>query len=160
MRVRRVVEGEGGQLREIRLRALRDAPEAFGSDAAREAAYGPEVWAERAAGAETVTFVAVDGPRWVGMAAGRPDGAAVRVLGMWVDPSARGTGAGRALLDAVAAWAASLGAERLELSVTDRAPAAAALYRAAGFVATGTERALPGDPPRIERDLHRSLTTP
>ena len=105
MRVRRVVAGEGEQLRAIRLRALRDAPEAFGSSAEREAAYAPAVWAERAAGAETVTFVAVDGRRWIGMAAGRPDGGTVQVLGMWVDPSARGTGAARALLDAVAGWA-------------------------------------------------------
>ena len=66
----------------------------------------------------------------------------------------------RALLDAVAGWAAARGAERLELSVTDRAPAAAALYRAAGFVPTGEERPLPGDPPRVERVLHRSLTIP
>ena len=101
------------------------------------------MWAERAAGAETVTFVAVDGARWIGMAAGRPDGAVVQVLGMWVDPAARGAGAGRALLDAVAAWAAARGAERLELGVTDRAPAAAALYRAAGFVPTGEERRCP-----------------
>ncbi|MEZ0294616.1 MAG: GNAT family N-acetyltransferase, partial [Solirubrobacteraceae bacterium] len=92
MRVRRVVAGEGEQLRAIRLRALRDAPEAFGSSAEREAAYASAVWAERAAGAETVTFVAVEGPRWIGMAAGRPDGGTVQVLGMWVDPSARGTG--------------------------------------------------------------------
>ena len=36
------------------------------------------------------------------------------VAGMWVDPGARGRGAGRALLDAAIAWARSRALDRLE----------------------------------------------
>lgn len=163
MHVRRVRAGEGARLRELRLRALRDAPAAFASTAAREAAFPPEEWERRAAegeaGATAVTLVAEDGQRWLGTLTGRRgDGPAVQVYGMWVDPSARRCGAGRALLDALAAWARAGGATRLELSVTDRAPGAEAFYRRAGFAPTGVERALPGDPPRVERLLRRSLT--
>ena len=42
--VRRLRAGEAGLLRDVRLRALRDAPMAFGSTTAREEAYEPGAW--------------------------------------------------------------------------------------------------------------------
>ena len=158
MRVRRVVDGEGEQLRAIRLRALRDAPEAFGSSAEREAAYAPAVWAERAAGAETVTFVAVEGRAGSGWPrAGRTAPPCRSWACGSIPPRAAPARAARCSTPSPAGrrHAARSGSS---CAVTDRAPAAAALYRAAGFVPTGEERPLPGDPPRVERVLHRSLT--
>jgi ribosomal protein S18 acetylase RimI-like enzyme len=61
---------------------------------------------------------------------------------MWVAPDARGSGAGKALLDGVVAWATERGAERLTTSVTDGNAAAAALYQAAGFTDTGRREPL------------------
>jgi ribosomal protein S18 acetylase RimI-like enzyme len=61
---------------------------------------------------------------------------------MWVAPDARGTGAGKALVHAVVAWAADRGAERLTTSVTEGNAAAAALYAAAGFCDTGRREPL------------------
>jgi hypothetical protein len=48
MTVRRLAPGEVDLLRDIRLRALRDAPLAFSSSYAREAAFEPAEWERRA----------------------------------------------------------------------------------------------------------------
>lgn len=59
------------------------------------------------------------------------------VWGMFVDPAARGQGFGRALVEALADFARTQGVAHLDLSVTDAAPEAERLYRAAGFVEYG-----------------------
>jgi GNAT superfamily N-acetyltransferase len=61
---------------------------------------------------------------------------------MWVAPEARGSGAGRALVEAVVAWATERGAKRLTTSVTEGNAAGAALYAAAGFADTGRREPL------------------
>ena len=58
----------------------------------------------------------------------------------WAAESA--TGAGRALVDAVVAWATDRGAQRLMTSVTEGNAAAAALCAAAGFADTGRREPL------------------
>ncbi len=144
--VRRLGAHEADLLREVRLRALRDAPMAFGSTLAREQGYAPERWerwaADSATGERQAIFIAEPA---AGMASGvidDDDPALAHLYAMWVAPEARGTGAGRALLDAVLAWAADRGAERLTTSVTDGNAAATALYTAAGFSDTGRREPL------------------
>jgi GNAT superfamily N-acetyltransferase len=78
----------------------------------------------------------------VGLAAGfldeeRPG--AARLVAMWVAPQARGTGAGRVLIDAVVAWAAAEGASTLMLDVLPDNAAARALYERAGFTPVATD---------------------
>ena len=150
--LRRLLPGELDLLRDVRLRALRDAPYAFGSSYEREAAFGAEDWAQRIAPA---VFVALEAGRAVGMAGGYVDGARGddRAGASWVDPAARGRGLGGQLVAAVIAWARSTGAPRLELSVSDRAQAAAALYAGLGFVPTGETRPLASDPTLTEAVL-------
>ena len=144
--VRRLGAGEADLLRDLRLRALGDAPLAFGSTLAREEAFAPDVWETRAAagaaGDEQVVFVAE--PE-AGLAMGRlddDDPTAAGLYSMWVAPHARGEGVARALVDAVIAWATERGAERLTTSVTEGNAAAAALYAAAGFEDTGRREPL------------------
>ena len=160
--VRRLRDGEAAQLRELRLRALRDAPAAFAATFEEGRAEPPERWADwtaaGAAGETQVTVVAVDGGRWLGMVVGwlladRPGRAWLAAL--WVDPSARRAGLGSALIEAVAAWSRERGASSLELSVTEGNDAAAALYARAGFLETGRRRPLPADPSRTEVFLSR-----
>jgi len=52
---------------------------------------------------------------------------------LFVEEAARGTGTGRALLDAAIARARERGCRRIELDVNDNNDAALGLYRAAGF---------------------------
>jgi ribosomal protein S18 acetylase RimI-like enzyme len=144
--VRRLGAREADLLRDLRLRALRDAPMAFGSTLAREEGYEPERWerwaAASASGERQAIFVAEPTP---GMASGvldDEDPALAHLYAMWVAPHVRGTGAGKALLDAVVAWATDRGAERLTTSVADGNAPAAALYAAAGFVDTGRREPL------------------
>jgi ribosomal protein S18 acetylase RimI-like enzyme len=144
--VRRLAAQEADLLRDVRLRALRDAPMAFGSTLARETGYEPEKWerwaAEAASGERQAVFIAEPA---AGMASGvidDEDPALAHLYAMWVAPDARGTGAGKALLEAVVAWAAQRGAERLTTSVTDGNAVAAGLYTAAGFADTGRREPL------------------
>ncbi len=58
--------------------------------------------------------------------------------GICVDPSARGKGAGTALLGAIKSHARETGQTRVRLDVIDSNPRARALYEREGFVATGT----------------------
>jgi ribosomal protein S18 acetylase RimI-like enzyme len=61
------------------------------------------------------------------------------------------------LADAVAAWARARKALTLELSVTDRSEAAAALYERLGFVPTGKAEPLASNPEILEVSLSRLL---
>jgi GNAT superfamily N-acetyltransferase len=144
--VRRLRADEVALLRDLRLRALRDAPMAFGSTLAREEAFTPDVWETRAAaGAEGVEQVLFVAEPEAGIAMGRledEDPAAAGLYSMWVAPEARGTGVGRALVEAVIAWAADRGARRLTTSVSEGNAGAAALYAAAGFADTGRREPL------------------
>ena len=144
--VRRLAADEAALLRDLRLRALRDAPMAFGSTLAREEGYAPEKWerwaAESATGERQAIFIANPA---AGMASGvidAEDAGLAHLYAMWVARDARGTGAGTALVDAVVAWATDRGAERLTTSVTEGNAAAMALYAAAGFADTGRREPL------------------
>ena len=158
--VRRLGAGEADLLRDLRLRALGDAPMAFGSTLAREEGYEPETWerwaADSASGERQAIFIAE--PQ-AGMASGvidDEDSALAHLYAMWVAPQARGTGAGKALVEAVVAWAADRGAERLTTSVTEGNAAAATLYAAAGFADSGRREPL-GHSEAVVAVLERAL---
>jgi ribosomal protein S18 acetylase RimI-like enzyme len=138
--VRRVRADEVDRMRDLRLRALQDAPLAFASTYAREAAFEHEVWEQRtrenAAGQRSVAFVLEP---WAGMAVGAihdDEPGVAHLYGMWVAPAARGAGGGRALVKAVIGWATQRGATRLTTSVEERNVAASELYARASFVDT------------------------
>jgi GNAT superfamily N-acetyltransferase len=169
-RVRRIRPDEGARLRALRLRALADAPLAFGSTLAREEAFADEVWDERAtrgaAGEDQVTYVAEDEGRWVGMAVGlvdSPDASPLALVGMFVEPDARGRGVGAALVEAVTEWARGRGAAGLSLWVVATNRSAIALYERCGFRPTGRRQPLDHTPALTEiemiRDLRAGLTT-
>ena len=162
--IRRIRPDEALRLRALRLRALADTPSAFGSTLGREEAYGDDVWHERAlrgaAGQDRVTYVAEDGDRWVGMVTGLVDDPAeprLEVVGMFVEPIARGRGVGAALLEAVGCWARERGAPRLRLWVTSTNGAALRLYRRCGFRPTGNTKPLDHTPAVSEYEMVREL---
>jgi GNAT superfamily N-acetyltransferase len=137
--VRRIRPGDGQLLRSLRLRALSDAPEAFGQTVEDAAARPPDEWdaAARAAaeGERRAWLVAEDdGGRSIGLVLGRrrpPD--TLMVFSMWVDPTVRRGGVGRALVDAISEWGASWGARRLVLWVYAGNEPAIRFYRSLGL---------------------------
>lgn len=132
MVVRPLRRGEGPRLREIRLRALADAPGAFGRSHDEDAALEEGWWAALAE--EGRVMVAEDGDRLAGMGGGtilEPEVA--ELWGLWVEPDARGTGLAEQLVEAVVAWARAQGASRIALQVADKDGPAARLYRRLGF---------------------------
>jgi GNAT superfamily N-acetyltransferase len=154
--IRPTTEEDWEALRDVRLRALAEAPHAFGSTLAREEDR-PEAewreWADRGRSGDGVTFVADDGDRFYGLAGGYPeeeDPDAVHLVAMWVDPEARRSGLGRRLIESVVGWARDRGARKVNLWVTDANEPAIALYRAYGFRPTGDRQPLPSNPSHDE----------
>jgi ribosomal protein S18 acetylase RimI-like enzyme len=160
MSVRRVRADDADLMCDMRLRALRDAPLAFGSTYDRELAFEREVWESRvranAEGRDSIGFVLEPA---AGMAVGRihdDDPEVAQLYGMWVAPEARGGGAGRALVDAVIAWALDRGARRIVTQVTEGNEAALRLYERAGFADTGEREPL-GHSDAVTIVLERAL---
>jgi GNAT superfamily N-acetyltransferase len=162
--VRRLRAHEWQQLRELRLRALQDAPDAFAETYEDVRHEPPSYWqafADASEAADTnVNFVATEGGRWLAMGAAflyddAPGSAGF--VAMWVDPSARGRGVGRGLLDALADWARSHGVTKAVIWHTDGNAAAEGLYRDWGFEPTGTRRPRKSDPSSDWVEMARSL---
>jgi GNAT superfamily N-acetyltransferase len=105
-------------------------------------------------------FVAeVDGTA-IGMAFGlldREQTARAHLGGMWVAPEARQQGCGRALFDAVVAWARERGFTGLALWVTEGNKAAITLYERLGFTPTGRRDRLPHGLGLAILEMERSL---
>jgi len=146
--IERVREEAYERVRELRLRALRDAPDAFLSTYEREIAMTPDQWRARL-GPGTVTFLGRREGADVGMVSGIPHpehpGDAALVA-MWVAPEARGAGLGGALVAAVVDWARAGGYRRVRLDVADANEPAIRLYARMGFAPTGSVTVMP--PPR------------
>jgi GNAT superfamily N-acetyltransferase len=153
MRIRELERHEWALFRELRLRALADSPDAFARTLAEALGENDAYWVKltesvTTPGGQVMLVAEVEG-RPVGLAFGLFDKEREKighVGGMWVDPGARGRGAGRALLDAAIAWARSRALDRLELWVTKGNAPAERLYERAGFADTGRRDALASNP--------------
>ena len=142
--IRRIGAGEWGDLRDLRLRALTDAPDAFTVTYEEESLEADAHWtdwaAELAEGGSSFGLVAVTEGRWIGMAVGGPHRdfpGEAGLYAMWVDPSARGARVARALVEGVVAWAGSAGFPVIRLRVTLSKDAAVRLYVRCGFSDAG-----------------------
>ncbi|MCB9676239.1 MAG: GNAT family N-acetyltransferase [Alphaproteobacteria bacterium] len=133
--------------RSLRLTALLDAPDAFGSTFAEESVRDDAFWHDRMARPEVTTLLATFGPRDAGLAVVAPVEAGVGGLySMWVAALCRGRGVADALMDAAFAEATARGYRRLVLDVAVQNTHARGLYARHGFRETGRTGALP--PPR------------
>ncbi len=167
MEVRALRAGETSLFKTLRLRALADAPDAFAETFAQADARPDADWENLTCSVTEpdrhVMFVAEDAGRPLGLTFGlldRERPGVARVGGMWVAPEARGRGAGRALLDAVVAWARGRRFTRIELWVTVGNSPAALLYRRAGFVETGVRDVLPANPALATLQMALDLASP
>ena len=148
--------GEGQRLRSIRLRALRDTPDAFGTTFEEASAHTAETWSKQVL--ELPTFVAVKDGDDVGLVRCGRDQSHVDtawLISMWVAPEIRRTGVAAALVELVIEWARTNGVSRL-LDVADENAPAIALYDRKGFKPNGEVGALP-PPGQHIREHQREL---
>lgn len=135
--------------RELRLRALAESPDSFGSVLAVEKSRPAEDWAQRlAVGAKS----GLDLPL-VAEASGKPAGltwakieasnaSLATLYQMWVAPEFRSKGLGRQLLRAAVEWARGQKASCVDLRVTCSNTPAMRLYASAGFKPSGPSEPL------------------
>ncbi|HEY5521198.1 MAG TPA: GNAT family N-acetyltransferase [Candidatus Limnocylindrales bacterium] len=144
--VRRIRASDWRLLRELRLRSLRDAPEAFGQSHENALRIPDEDWQATARasahGNSRTWLIAEEGDQPLGVVQARrraPEDCLV--FSMWVAPAARQTGIGRQLIDAVAEWATGWGARRIVLWVFAANEGAQRFYMRIGFsfTADGTD---------------------
>src|SRR5208282_902441 len=137
--VRETVLDDWPALRDIRLEALRDAPEAFASTYEEQAAFGEADWRERITrGGTFLAYVPeVDASEPAGLVGGYQQGTGtVGLISMFVRPRARGSGVGEALIATVLDWARARNATTVHLWVTETNKPARLLYERCGFSPT------------------------
>lgn len=140
------------EFRAVRLAALSDAPDAFGSRHDDWVEAAEDRWRARLTDVPfTVVARSAEGP--VGVVSGVESGQAVELISMWVAPSQRGTGLAARLMDEVIAWATALG-QQTALMVRDDNVAAIRAYTRAGFVDHGVPEGWPADSPPERRMWH------
>lgn len=138
--VRRAVLGDEPILRELRLEAMCEAPDAFGSTYEKEVARTTADWGRWMS--PGVTFILYEPAGARGMVAGlrdETDPAVVHLMAMWVHPQIRGSGGADELVAAVVAWAESVGANLVRLKVIQGNDRARHFYERMGFRPTGQE---------------------
>jgi ribosomal protein S18 acetylase RimI-like enzyme len=143
--------------RALRLRALAEAPEAFGATLDDWGGEGDVEarWRARLVDVPLNLVAELDGEP-VAMASGTaPAEDAVELISMWVAPEARDGGVGAALIRGVEEWAAAQGVRALALDVREANAHALALYAREGFVDVGPARE--SDPAAPERRMLKRL---
>ncbi len=158
--VREVTAGDWEALRGIRLEALRDAPEAFGSTFEREVVFAEADWQRRIArGGNFLGYLPeASATEPAGLIGGfQADPATVELVSMYVRPRARGRGVGEALIATVIDWAEARNATTVHLWVTETNKPARLLYERCGFVLTGERQPLPSNPVLGEVAMARPL---
>lgn len=142
-----LIPEQARQYRDLMLEAYAQAPDAFTSTAEERAAEPESWWVKRIADSSglSVVFGAFVDRNLVGTVAlefsAKPKTRhKAHLMGMYVAPAARGTGAGTQLVQAAIEFArARAGTTVITLTVTEGNETAIGLYCGAGFVAFGTE---------------------
>lgn len=163
--IRSIEPADWRTYRDLRLRALQDAPDAFGSTHDLERVRPDPLWASRlsdaASSGKDALFFAVSGEQVCGLAwckLDADDREAAHLFQMWVAPEARGRGAGGVLLKAALDWARSVGASRVRLGVTVGDSPASRLYAAHGFVGVGAPEPLREGSPLMAQTMECRLS--
>jgi len=144
MPVRILTSADAVAFRELRLRALKEHPEAFPSSYEEDVGKPLSCTEQRIAGGGNVFWGAFIDGEIRGMMGLVPEPRAkVRhsgdIVAMYVAPELGRRGLARALLQAAVDYARNEGLEQLVLTVTRTNQAATKLYKSAGFVTFGLE---------------------
>lgn len=134
--LRRVRQEDWRRFRDVRLAALAESPEMFGSTWAKEQEFDEAEWRRRAV--RPTTFLAVREGVDVGIGGVYEFLDGWCVAGMWIAPVARGTGLVEALIHACESVARDAGVTTLELGVMEDNPRGQRAYLRLGYEFTGT----------------------
>lgn len=137
--VRAFLSSEWQIYRDLRLQALQDSPDAFGSTYAVSKAYRDDQWRDRLASHDQESQLPLVGlldsqhlaMGWVSLIDSE-----AHLFQMWTHPKARGFGLGGAIVDAAIEWSRTK-SKLLVLDVTVGNNTAEALYASRGFAPTG-----------------------
>lgn len=152
--VKPLLPHEWPTLKQVRLRALADAPDAFSTTLAQAEAYSDDDWRTRAGrfaiGPPAAMCIAYMDGMPCGMMSCYPAASAkqaAELTAAWADPAARGQGVADALVASIAGWARAQGFALLQAWVVENNPRAIAFYKKVGFAETGPrEPVAPGSP--------------
>jgi ribosomal protein S18 acetylase RimI-like enzyme len=151
------------RFKEIRLRALQDAPSAFSSTHAKESQLSDAAWIERASqwsGEHSVAYLAIDGDISCGIGAAfinQENEACAQLVSMWVAPSHRRLGIASSLVEAIVKWARLRRVRSLRLLVTSGNEAAIKLYEHLGFTMMGSIAPHANDPSLDDCEMSRAI---
>jgi GNAT superfamily N-acetyltransferase len=158
--VRETEVDDWAAMRDIRLAALQDAPDAFAATYHQEVSFTEAQWRTRIdRGGSFLAYVPeVSASDPAGLSCGYlTDPDTVNLVSMWVNPQARGHGVGQALIAAVTGWARARAAQSVHLWVTETNSPARRLYQRCGFSLTGERQPLPSNPGLGEVGMSRPL---
>jgi GNAT superfamily N-acetyltransferase len=138
IRIRRIRPTDGTVLRDLRVRSITDAPDAFGQPLGEAQARPAFEWDRNARrssrGTERTWLIAEHDAGPVGLVQGRKRRpSTLLVFSMWVDPSVRRVGVGRLLIDSLEEWARGWHASETILWVLTDNATAIEFYRDLGF---------------------------
>jgi len=143
--VRRITGEDISIFRDVRLRALKDSPDAFGATYESAMKRTEDSWREQvlqsANGSLRNTVFAFDGRHCIGIASlyREKDAKEGEILQMWVAPEFRGTGTASKLVSELLQWADAAGIQAVGLTVTTANNRARKFYEKCGFRTTGEE---------------------
>jgi ribosomal protein S18 acetylase RimI-like enzyme len=163
IRIEQITTGNVAVFKEVRLRALKEAPYAFGSTHAREAGFEDAEWARRAErwrGESGIGFLAMAEGVACGIAGSflvAEDLTRAQLISMWTAPTHRRKGVGQMLVKEVMKWAKGREAQVMELMVTSQNEGAIRFYERLGFVRTGRVEPYPNDPTAVEYEMARVI---
>lgn len=123
------------RLRTLRLAALAESPEMFGSTLTRERAFGEDEWRKRAQ--RPATFLAALHGDDVGLAGVHEFDGQWTVVSMWIAPVVRGSGIVDALMEACEHLVREAGSDVITLGVMEDNRAGRSAYHRLGFRPTG-----------------------
>jgi ribosomal protein S18 acetylase RimI-like enzyme len=149
--------------KDVRLRALQEAPYAFGSTYARESQFDDAEWTKRVErwnGERGVGYLAMDDSGACGIAGSlldENDPTRAQLVSMWTAPTRRQHGVGRLLVNAVLNWAQGRNVRTLLLMVVSNNESAIRFYEGLGFTHTGRTDPYPNDPSILEYEMSRPI---
>jgi len=147
----------------VRLRALQDAPHAFGSNYAKESQFADSEWlarVQRMNGESGAGFLAIDGETTCGIAGAfldQKDPTRAHLISMWTASTHRQQGIGRLLVKEVLNWAHRRNARTLLLMVTSNNEPAIRFYERLGFSRTGRTEPYTNDQAVLEYEMSRQI---